>query len=286
MFERVVENAPWTARAYFKVVNLAGKLVLMSGRNGLTYLGDVWESPNGEDWTQILPDDASRQIGSFGACVHDRRLFVNVGLPNPISTLVASPDGINQQTFTDRPWTARYDGEMVSYDGRLWLIGGDDGDYCNDVWWTRDGVTWVEALPNGHAYFSPRSDHRILSHAGRLWVIGGTDDNGYCSDVWSSADGIHWTQETPAAAFGGINNHAIVSFDNRIVVVTGSKDGVDEAKLWHSLDGVLWEGGRDAEFDPRGEFALEVFDNRIYLFGGESGGTVYNDVWRTVGMEF
>jgi len=289
MFERVVEHAPWAARAYHKVLAHKGRLVLFSGRASGTYLADAWETGNGEDWTQVSNQAApgGGGIGSFGACVHDNRIFVSNGLPDMDSWVGFSPDAIHGVQLPDASWEGRYDGEMCSFDQRLWLIGGEAvGGNRNDVWWSRDGSHWTQALANGHTMWTPRMDHRVVVHAGKMWIIGGIDDNGPCSDVWYSDDGVRWIQANTNAPFGAIYNHAVVSYGPRLVVVTGTQDFVDEHKLWHSLDGVLWEGGQDTEFSARGEFAMEVFDNRIYVFGGEHGGNAYNDVWRTVGEEF
>ena len=33
--------------------------------------------------------------------------------------------------------------QVVSYHGSLWVLGGYDGGYRNDVWRSTDGVSWV-----------------------------------------------------------------------------------------------------------------------------------------------
>jgi hypothetical protein len=285
MFERVTDNAPWAGRGWFRALNFNGRLLIYGGRNNaFTYFGDVWETGNGEDWTQVHQDVAGSigQRASYGACIHNRRLYVSNGLPTITHDVYhALGEGLVTQDTAAAAWSARYDGEMCSFDQHLWVIGGQaGGTRVNDVWKSRDGVQWTQVLATGHTMWTAREDHRVVVHNGAMWIIGGIDNNGSCSDVWYSTDGVRWIQAISLAPFGALANHAVVSYDRRLVVVT------QECKLWHSLDGTLWEGGALAEMPARGEFALEVFDNRIYLLGGNQGATNYNDVWRTVGTEF
>jgi len=291
MFEQVTDHAPWAARGLHKAISFNGRLIVVGGRAAGTYYGDAWESGNGVDWTQIASSVGVGQgsgLCSFGACVHNRRLYISNGLPDYSNQVVHSLDanaGVLDVVHAAFP--GRYDGEMCSYDQRLWVMGGDTGNgFLNDVWASRDGVQWEQILATGHTRWTPRFDHRVVVHGGYMWLIGGVDDNGSCSDVWYSSDGFTWTQAISVAPFGAINDHGLVSYENRLVVVTGRKDSTVETKLWHSLDGTRWEGGADLECPPRGEFGLEVFDNRIYLLGGVNGLTNYNDVWKSKGLEF
>ena len=280
-FERVTDNAPWSIRGLHKAMAFNGRLLIYGGRHGATYLSDAWETGNGSDWTAISPDAGLGGLCSYGAAVHNRRLYISNGLPDSEAEVVHSLDAnLGKLDTINAGWPGRYDGEMCSYDEHLWMMGGEGADMYNDVWKSRDGVQWARVLANGHTQWTPRMDHRLVVHDGYMWIIGGVDDNGPCSDVWYSSNGYDWTQAISVAPFGAIYDHGLVSYDRRLVVVTR------ECRLWHSLDGTLWVDGGLCEMPARGEFGLEVYDNRIYLLGGAGAQVDYNDVWRTVGTEF
>ena len=81
---------------------------------------------------------------------------------------------------------------IVDNDGNLYVIGGYDGNYRNDVWRSSDqGVTW-ESVASGNR-FSDRSGHTsIVDNDGNLYVIGGYDGSRK-NDVWRSSDqGVTW----------------------------------------------------------------------------------------------
>jgi len=294
IFERVTEHAPWAARALGRAIEFNGRLAIVGGRQVAgTYLDDAWESGNGVDWTQVAQNvgiGSGAGLASFGLAVHNRRAYLVGGLPGYYNRVVNSLDGNTGEVNTDAaPFVGRYDGELCSYDQRLWLVGGcnAEGDEMNDVWYTRNGHDWTQVLPDGHSQFLGREDHSLLVHGGQMWLLGGIDTDGaLLGDVLYSHDGAHWTMANEHAIPDGICNHRAVEFDGRIVVISGSEGQDTVHRLWHSLDGVHWEGGQDCEFSARQEPLVAVFDNRIYVMGGTAGGVDLNDVWRTVGNVF
>jgi hypothetical protein len=294
IFERVTEHAPWAARGLGRAIEFNGRLIIAGGRNAMTYLADAWESGNGVDWTQVggnIGPISGTGLCSFGMAVHNRRLYIADGLPGHYNEVASSLDGIRGTLdVVNAPFTGRYDGELCSYDQRLWLIGGCDAQShrLNDVWYTRNGHDWTQVLPDGHAQFLAREDHSLLVHGGQMWIVGGLDDNdNVLGDVLYTHDGSHWTMANPAAIPQGVYNHRTVEFDGRMVLIAGSEGQNTVHHLWHSLDGVHWEGNQDCEFSIRTEPQVAVFDNRIYVMGGEdNAGNALNDVWRTVGNVF
>ena len=71
-------------------------------------------------------------------------------------------------------WSARREHEVVSHNGRIYVMGGRIGDgegYLNDVWSSVDGETWVQET--AAAEWLARKDFQAVSHRGRLYVMGG-----------------------------------------------------------------------------------------------------------------
>ena len=175
--------------------------------------------------------------------------------------------------------------QAVSYDNRLWVIGGWDGGFTNDVWWSEDGVVWTELNRFG-SRFSARDGHQVAVHDGKLWVIGGFD-GALKSDVWWSADGSSWTQATSAITTETnytLIGHQVVSFNNRLWIIGGGEHG---NQLWSSEDGANWvlsTSGNIAfhvALGARNNHQAVVHNNRLWVIGGRDGGNFENDVWWT-----
>jgi uncharacterized protein YjdB len=156
---------------------------------------------------------------------------------------------------------------VVSFDGRLWLIGGMRGtpaQYLNDIWTSIDGTTWTRVTDA--APFAPRAEHALAVFQGRLWVIAGRNGTGYLDDVWSSFDGVNWQLESNFGNYGRAGHRAVVN--NSRLYVLGRAEYLDDF-VYSTVDGVNWQ-----DHDPPGvptwttRFAAMSFQNRIWMFGG------------------
>ena len=93
------------------------------------------------------------------------------------------------------PFTAREDHQVVVFQGKLWLIGGnvtyDPDEHItiygrhNDVWSSEDGATWTRVTTR-EPIFHRSGKHQVVVFKEKLWLIGGTIGG---KEVWSSADG-------------------------------------------------------------------------------------------------
>lgn len=54
---QITENADWSARSAFSIVEWNGYMVIMGGWHDEIVLNDVWMSNDGKSWTQVIPDD-------------------------------------------------------------------------------------------------------------------------------------------------------------------------------------------------------------------------------------
>ena len=168
----------------------------------------------------------------------------------------------------------RDDHQVVTFNNKMYLIGGYDGSRKNDVWSSTDGIHWIEETAN--AAFSARYGHQVVVFNNKMFLIGGS----YKNDVWSSTDGIHWTQETANAAFSARYRygHQVVVFNNKMFLIGGSDDS-KKNDVWSSTDGSNWiEETANAAFSARYAHRVVVFNNKMFLIGG-SDGSYKNDVW-------
>jgi hypothetical protein len=241
----VLESGPtFSARYFHKTVEFNNQLWVIDGRNSDDLKTDTWASTDAISWTQ-------QTLGS---------------------------------TFSPRAGHG-----AVVFNNRLWVIGGFDGDKDrNDVWSSVDGLIWTEETAN--AAFPARQAFQVAVHNNRLWLIGGrvVPENALATeknDVWSSADGITWTEETANAAFPARHYHQVVVYNTKLWLVAGQSTdaGGNETEyndVWSSSDGITWiQETASAAFSARQMPQVVVYNNLLWLIGGNDGSKNLNDVW-------
>ena len=167
------------------------------------------------------------------------------------------------------PFGGRYGSQALSYNGKLWLIGGNsNGTLMNDVWSSTDGASWTQVLAASAGtatQFTPREDFGALVYNNAMWVIGGFSAGaGIHNDVWSSIDGVNWTQvladgASGAAHFQGRWGLSAVVYNNLMWIIggaTGSSSGSVSfgfADVWNSANGNAWtQQNSTATYTPFG----------------------------------
>jgi len=172
----------------------------------------------------------------------------------------------------------RYQHTSVVYGGSMWVIGGNDGGYMNDTWYSSDGNRWYRA--NASAEFPARNWHSSVVQNNRIWVIGGISNGNLKNDTWNSVDGILWEQANESAEFPARYAHTAVVFDHKIWVIGGTvSGGGNRNDTWYSTDGIAWAiANSSSEFSSRFGHTSLVFNNKIWVIGGDDGEDK-NDVW-------
>lgn len=178
---------------------------------------------------------------------------------------------------------ARWESPVVSFNNKLWLIGGSsrDAGNMNDVWSSTNGSVWK--LETEHAAFSERSFHQLVVFNNKLWLIGGVSNRSEQNDIWSSVDGVNWVQEVTNAAFSARYKHKVIVFDNKLILVGGTTLASNEFKndVWSSVDGITWvQQTAGAAFSGRDGFNLVSYNNQLWVVAGANHqqGDL-NDVW-------
>lgn len=67
----------------------------------------------------------------------------------------------------------------------MWLVGGygDDGKRKNDIWYSRDGISWERDTAS--APFPARNDHALAAYDNKMWLVGGIGAGAvFYNDVW------------------------------------------------------------------------------------------------------
>jgi N-acetylneuraminic acid mutarotase len=278
----------WPARAYFQAVTLDGSMYVLGGQNfafpSSTFFNDVWRSSDGKSWQELTP--AAPWAGRAGlmAAAFDGALYVFGGSRND-DTAVVGPTGPTREYFNDvwrstdgvtweqltaaAPWSPRAGSAVVVKDGELYLLGGETGFVCspqpgctppyyNDVWKTKDGVTWEQVT--AAAAWSPRPGHQCELLAPDIVCFGGFGQPTNPLDMWASEDGANWRKldQTP----WGATSADQVRYDFDSVVTTDGSSG---------LPAILTVGGDRETFDFTDTQNYTRVDDDVWTFAPPSG---------------
>jgi hypothetical protein len=186
--------AQWSKRQHPTLAVHDGKMWILGGYTGNTYMNDVWSSTDGSTWTQETASADWPGRSNHTTAVHDGKLWVlggNLGAGVEANDVWSSADGVTwTQLKADHiPWPARRFHTTESLNGKLWLMGGLDENnaYLNDVWSSPDGANWTIEITE--ALWPARSQHASAAFDGKLWVLGGdTASSGSLNDVWSTSE--------------------------------------------------------------------------------------------------
>lgn len=216
------------------------------------------------------------------------------------------------------PWSPRSGLGAVSFDDKIWVIGGSGNDPLStysDVWSSRDGINWTEV-----ASTTPWAGRKTFGTAvfkNSIWILGGFGGltrenqgivvqrngrtevllnqpqtsvtsslsflNNFFADVWSSTDGGHWTELTATAPWEPRALASVVVLNGRLYLLGGfSFPARFLNDVWSSTDGVHWrEETAAAPWEGRGLFGATVYKDKIWIFGGGDARRLFSGVWNT-----
>ncbi len=223
---------------------------------------------------------------------------------------------VDAETPVAGQFSRRYSHICEVFNNKIWFMGGKDGtNLFNDVWSSSDGVTWINALVDGHTEWSRRFSFSLVDYEGELFVIGGNDGN-RLNDVHSSnltvnavatsdtslqqrmptvvnglefaennviqtgtgtLTGANWTEKSTAWA---IKQYATsIIFKGKMWVIGGHTGSAYSNKIWSTSDGTTWtDEPAGTRWSARYAHVCLVFNNKIWVLGGHDG-AVKNDIW-------
>lgn len=294
-WEKISESSIGTRRLH-RCVYANGYIYLTGGLNGSTTYGDVWRSSNGIAWLRIN-EAAEWTARCAHRVVYFGGKFLLVGgstwngsVTTYYKDVWSSVDGVIWELVTDSPgWGPRHEFTLTEHDGKLWMVGGFGrpigygfDTFFNDVWYTEDGETWLQA---GSNFPLSIREHVAASFGGKLLVLGGDQDysSTHLNTIYSTVDGLAWTLEGTAEWVGRREHQIINSTDsNKLVVVGGTNSaGSVLQDVWESSDGINWTEVSQINPPPaRYDFGFVYGNNISYIIGGTDLSTVYyDDVW-------
>lgn len=263
--------------------------VFVQGRAYALHADRIWSTVDGRSWKgEPMPADVEN--GAIQYVQHNGAIYALGALKGGYTDVTIDP--VVRRTRDFRKWDTLGRGNLpnrmlytaISFQGAIWLLGGDDGSHLyNDVWRSVDGLHWSRVT--SQAPWAPRSGAKAFVYKDRLWLIGGADATGMTNDVWFTPDGKEWIQVTaeisPQKPFG----YTPVVYDNKIWLI-----GVDTAVpsrsglIMVSEDGAHWRT-IEAPWSARSGVAAWVADDALFMasgaLAGAQGDIVYSrEVWR------
>ncbi|XLS27821.1 kelch repeat-containing protein [Flavobacteriaceae bacterium M23B6Z8] len=227
---------------------------------------------------------------------YETRWYLSVFILLAIMTTSCTSDDASDKGITDLPAAVTIElteqtqedqmgpfaeNAMAVFEGKVWSVGGinaySGGDASSDVWSSTNGVNWISVTSD---QFEARTGHTLTVFDNKLWLIGGRSNSGmFLRDVWYSEDGTNWTLATDSGAFLSAAFHSTVVFNGRMYLITDSSGG--NVSVWSSTNGADWRNETSTAFPAREKFRSVVFNNEIYVLGGELTTTIYNEIWRS-----
>ncbi|KAG1649005.1 Kelch repeat-containing protein 1 [Nymphon striatum] len=208
----------------------------------LNLLTDYYWKVEATDAAGKISQNMIIQLSSF-----DNKLWLiggvidGEGSNNYTNDVWYSEDGLKWTEATpNAEFSKRSFQATVTFNNKLWLIGGLNSELVGDVWSSVDGVTWTEEV--AEAPFSYRYYHTATVFNNKIWLIGGNSEGGNALDVWYSENRIDWVMATANISTAKISRPGTVVFKDKLLVFGGSRDSSFNYtnEVWQSEDGVKW----------------------------------------------
>ena len=202
--------------------------------------------------------------------------------------------------------------DFVSANGRLRISPADAGPQAQarfSIVPSQEVLNYQWINVTATAAYAPRDGAGALVFNDFLWLLGGWNpyDKAHfpriCNnEVWRSEDGARWTLIKPntfkderfdsKSDWEGRHTAGYVVYKNKMWIVGGdANQGHYQNDVWNSDDGRTWTDvnqGRDVPWGPRALHYTLVFDDKIWVMGGQTmpkmapaAEVFYRDVWNT-----
>ncbi len=180
--------------------------------------------------------------------------------------------------------TARYQHSAVAYNGKLYVLGGNDGSARNDVVYASFSSGDVGSWASTTSFNTARYGHTSVVYNGKLYVIGGYNGSTYYNDVQYApinSDGTVGGWTTAATTFTTARYlHASAVYKDYLYVVGGT-DGTKRSDVQYAplkASGDLGSWSSTTSFTTaRSQHSAVAYNGYMYLLGGDTGSAA-NDV--------
>ena len=225
----------FSPRRYHGAVVYKKKIWVIGGFTTKGRASDVWSSTDGINWTQITTSAVFPERQMHQIIVFDNKMWViggSMGSGVRLNDVFYSIDGVHWTEATSNAnFSKRWGHKVLVFADKMWLIGGSEGngmkDNKNDVWYSQDGINWIEATTN--AEFAGRHLPGAIIYNEKFWLTAGVTDwinesPQVKNDLWYSDTGIEWTEIITAKCYPSRSNSTSILFDNKLWLIGGTAD--------------------------------------------------------------
>jgi len=239
------------------------------------YTNDVWKSVDGIQWEQIR--QRTYPVDDMDADFMPRFNHVCIAVT---------------QGGTDYLYLIGGSTMLEDYEGAYATV------YFRDVWRSQDGLNW-EKLDNDD--YGQRAELAAWAdeETGRIYIHGGSHGTGFDNEellnhpvedyycIWYSDDGVNWVADESMPLVRA--SHSLMRYHGSLWLFPGT-DGsfmglrFAEEDLYYTYykeEGEDWSlDSEGSAFSARHSYASVIFNDRIWILGGETADNgPNNDVW-------
>ncbi|HYG39343.1 MAG TPA: hypothetical protein VD908_12015 [Cytophagales bacterium] len=158
----------------------------------------------------------------------------------------------------------------VEFNNKLWYLG-------KEVWSSGDGEIWT--LEKSQEFWNERVLFESIVNNDKLWILGGRSSffGPSAEDVLYSGNGTDWSIAADTTSWRNREYFTPITFEGKVWIIGGQRGGNE---IWSSSDMTHWD--KVLENPPFGErlnSGCIVYNNKIWLFGGEEAMIGVKDIW-------
>lgn len=269
-------------REFASSIVFQNKLYVAMGRRSGVYLNDMYSTQNGKDWKNNGPMrdlDGNSMAGrfSYGLCENNNKVYLMggyKGVGDYLNDVYVTSDMKNWKRLQDAPWSKRYAFAALSFDNKIWVLGGRDASgNLNEVWWTNNGAKWNQE-PN--ASWAARRLHSAFVYNKRLHIVGGYASS-YRNDIYNINNDKVWKKVSSNLIFSERRAFAVDIINGTKIVLSGGRTTTSYSnELWYSIDGFSWKLGDPIPVNNINGHSMNYFNKKLVIVGGINGSGVYN----------
>jgi len=214
-----------------------------------------------------------------------------LGLTGALISLAPAQAAGPQQPWAVEP-SPRYGHTMVVISNTVYLFGGEDGslrspqgELLNDTWaYNGESNEWqiIDALNPPPA----RKNHAAAVLEDKMYIFYGQGASGMLSDIWEYDPATNtWTQmPSNGASMPTKASHATVNIYEGMFYFYGGRSAggypVNPYAYLYDVRSGYWNQRAEHPEGARYGHTTTAFDNKLWVYGGTDGNSVFNDLWR------
>lgn len=219
---KVTDSLPWKDRVLFYTTVFKDRIYVIGGQRMTTVspqelnldpselYSDVWSTTDGVNWTKELEQGPwlSRGLISGSAVLNGHIWMLGGGtyaqtIPRQFYNDVwNTADGKSwKQVSANAGWAPREYQSVLTFDNKLWIVGGyGRTGNLDDTWYSADGVQWEKVTPS---FYDARHAASAFVFQNSIWLTGGPMEY---RDMWrliKKANTINLSQQSDTLLYHG-----------------------------------------------------------------------------------